>query len=561
MPWFLLGAVASIAASLWFMPAPSDATGTPERITVELTPSTVVANGTSTSAATAIITKGAARVSGHAVVFSSSEKGIHVSATTDKPDGVYTATLTSGTVAGTATITATDKSVSPPPSGKAILTQVPGPAKKITHGVDPGSIAADGASYTTATATVTDAHGNPVSTNTVEFSSSDPGEKVLQVANNGNGTYSALIRSSTNPGPVTIAATDTSADLRAQAELIQTVNSTSLSLVAFPSTVVTNEGVTLLAVATSAGSPSGAITFTNRGAPIPSCVAVPITPWRPAAVCQTSFAALTSPEQLAAAFAPDAASNVTSSSAMTTVTVTPDSTSTSLDVSKTVAVRASTTYTATVTAPPNRPGSIEPSGSVQFLDGGQAIDSCRDQPLTDGAATCTVAYDAVSAHSMRARYSGDVNFTGSTSPSETVGVVPLQPEVLGIVSSTLQWSFYYTHAYTQIVAMVINGAPAGATVLVTCHGRGCPFAKHVAAIAHSTRCVQKRKRGCASDGALDLASRFGHRRLKAGTRITVEITRPSWIGKYYLFATRAGRGPRIRIACLAPGGTRPGVRC
>jgi hypothetical protein len=141
-----------------------------------------------------------------------------------------------------------------------------------------------------------------------------------------------------------------------------------------------------------------------------------------------------------------------------------------------------------------------------------------------------------------------------------VGVVPLQPQVLGIVSSTMQWSFYYTHAYTQIVAMVINGAPAGATVLVTCHGRGCPFAKHVAAIAHSTRCGHKRKRGCPSDG-LNLASRFGHRRLHAGTRITVEITRSSWIGKYYLFAMRAGRDPRIRIACLAPGGTRPGVGC
>ena len=253
-------------------------------------------------------------VVGHTVAFSSSDSGIKFSPTTLNLDGTYTATLTSSTTAGTATITATDTSVQPPVSGQATLTQTPGPATNMALSLAPQSVIADGSSYTTATATVADAHGNPVPTDTVVFSSSDPGEKVLQVADNGNGTYSALIRSSGTPGPVTLTATDTSANLSVQSQLTQTANGSALSLVAFPAAAVTNEGVTLFAVVSSkAGSPSGTITFANGGAPIASCVAEPITPSRLTAICQTSFAASTSPEQLTAVFTPNAASNVASS--------------------------------------------------------------------------------------------------------------------------------------------------------------------------------------------------------------------------------------------------------
>ena len=54
---------------------------------------------------------------------------------------------------------------------------------------------------------------------------------------------------------------------------------------------------------------------------------------------------------------------------------------------------------------------------------------------------------------------------------------------------------------------------------------------------------------------------FGHRRLPVGTRITVAIVRANWTGKYYGFTVRARRGPRIKVACLAPGASDPGVGC
>ena len=363
------------------------------------------------------------------------------------------------------------------------------------------------------------------------------------------------------PGLVTISATDTSAKLSVQAKLIQTASGSNLSLVAFPFAAVTNQVVTLVAVATSPdGSPSGTITFANRGAPIAGCVAKPITPSSPAAACQTSFAALTSPEQLTAIFAPSAP-NVAGFTGTATVTVSPDSTVTSLDVSKTVNVRATTTYTATVTPPASRPGPIEPSGSVEFFDGGQPIASCLSQALMNGGATCTVTYKATGRHSITARYGGDGNFTGSASSSQTVGVVPLPPRVLGIITSTMQWNFYYTPTYTKVRALAVNGASPGGSVLIKCHGRGCPFAKRATAVTKIKRCGPKGRRRCPTHGTVNLAPAFKNHRLHVGARINVEITRPGWIGKYYMFTVRSRRGPQIQIACLAPGGSRPGVGC
>jgi Bacterial Ig-like domain (group 3)/Invasin, domain 3 len=559
--WFMLGAVLSTALSAWLLSVGADA-AVAQTVTVKLSPSSIVADGTSTSTATATVSEVGVPLPGQTVAFSSSDNGIHLSPVTDNLNGTYTATLTSSTVAGTATITATDQSALPPAAGQATLTQTPGPATNMTLSLQPQSIIADGSSYTTATATVADAHGNPVPMDSVAFSSSDPGERVLQVANNGNGTYSALIRSSTTPGQATINAADASANLSVHAEVSQTASGGTLALVAFPSAVVTNEGVTLFAVVTSkAGSPSGTISFANGRATIGGCVADPITPSNSIAICQTSFTAATSPEQLTAVFTPNASSNVASATGTATVTVSPDSSSTSLDASKTVAVGASTIYTAAVAAPASRLGPIEPSGTVEFLDGGQPIGACLDQALTNGGATCKVAYNATSTHSITARYRGDANFKSSSSSPQSVSVVPLPARVLGIITSTIQWNFYYAPDYTKILSLVLHGAPVGASVIINCHGRGCPFTKRVTAVANSKRCGPKGKRRCATGGTIDLAPAFQKHRLHVGTQITVAITRPQWIGKYYTFVTRAGHPPGIRIACLAPGRTRPSGGC
>ena len=324
---------------------------------VTLSPSRIVADGVSTSTASATLRFAGTPLVGQTVVFSSSDSGIRFGPVIDNLDGTYTATLTSSTVVGSPAITATSQWEGQTVSGAATLTQTPGPAKRIALSVEPRSIIANGSSLATATATVADAYGNPVATDAVVFSSSDPGETVIQAANNGNGMYSAEIRSSTTPGQVSIEATDTTASLSVRSELTQTAKGSLLSLV------------------------------------------------------------------------------------------------------------------------------------------------------------------------------------------------------------TMQWTFHYTFAYTKVLSMIVKGAPGGASVLIECHGRSCPFSRHLRVIAKTNGCAPEAKRGCSNNGTIDLTPDFQKHRLRVGTRITVAITRAQSIGKYYMFNTRKGRAPRVQVSCLAAGATRPGPPC
>jgi len=95
---------------------------------------------------------------------------------------------------------------------------------------------------------------------------------------------------------------------------------------------------------------------------------------------------------------------------------------------------------------------------------------------------------------------------------------------------------------------------------VRCHGRGCPFARRVALITSRWR-RGKRARICFTGASFVITPGFGSRHLRVGARITVEIIRPRWVGKYYSFTARSRRAPRIQISCLAPGGDLPGQGC
>jgi hypothetical protein len=67
--------------------------------------------------------------------------------------------------------------------------------------------------------------------------------------------------------------------------------------------------------------------------------------------------------------------------------------------------------------------------------------------------------------------------------------------------------------------------------------------------------------GCQSGLTIGLTQYFRRHRLGVGARITVAITSPESIGKYYMFRMRAGRAPTVQVACLPPGETQPGAAC
>jgi hypothetical protein len=346
---------------------------------------------------------------------------------------------------------------------------------------------------------------------------------------------------------------------------------TSTSLTAAPTALVTNQGVTLIATVTSSSSsvrPSGTITFENHGSPIRGCTNETVSPIDQSVTltCGTSFAASTSPEQLVAVFEPSPGSNLGSSTnpQPMNLTIRQDSTSTDLQVSSTTAnLRSSVTYTATVT--PSHTGSSQPSGSVTFLDGGKPIALCRSQRLIRAGAflnaTCKLTYGRVGSHHITATYGGDGNAARSSSSPTTVNIRRPNPHCC--LMPLMQWTFYHTPSYTAVLTLLVNKAPVGSSVTVVCHGRGCGFAKQAVAIKKATPCKTTSKHKCAPQhpGTMDFASRFRGRHLVPGAQITVAITEAGWIGKYYSFTTRSGRAPQVKINCLAPGSTRPGVGC
>jgi hypothetical protein len=164
-------------------------------------------------------------------------------------------------------------------------------------------------------------------------------------------------------------------------------------------------------------------------------------------------------------------------------------------------------------------------------------------------ATCRVRYRSPGVHSISASYDGDPNFAASTSSTSALRVVTgsRAGAVLGFVASTLQWTFGYHPTYSQVIFLKAFGIAPGTRVVVTCRGGGCPF--------------KQLREATPANGALDLLPAFRHRRLRAGSIITVRFMHPHWIGKYYSFTVRGGQPPIVDLSCLAVNGNAPGVGC
>lgn len=337
---------------------------------------------------------------------------------------------------------------------------------------------------------------------------------------------------------------------------------TSTTIQAIPASALTNESVLLIATVTSADAshpPSGSIAFRNGAAGVSGCSNVPVaaTGQSVTVTCKASFGAQTA--SLTAVFTPSAGSVLTASaSPVDNYSVGKDSTTTSLDVSSKVDTGSSTTFTATVNPPASDAGPLLPGGSIEFLDAGQPIPACMNQPVFNGGATCTITYQKAGSHTITAAYQGDSNFSGSLSGPAPVTVVAPRAKAPRMLSPTMQWTFFYSPTYTRVLALVINGV-GGDKVLVLCHGLGCPFSKRSAHIPAPRACPAKTSGSCQVH--VGLTSVFHDRRLRVGSWIRIWITRSGFIGKYYGFTMRPRQGPRIRISCLAPGASKPGARC
>ncbi|MBV8980370.1 MAG: Ig-like domain-containing protein, partial [Acidimicrobiia bacterium] len=229
--------------------APLTATpGPAANVGVVLNPTSITADGVSTSTATATVTDAHGnRIKGDSVAFAATG-GASAGAPTDNNDGTYTATVTSSTTAGQSTVTATDSSVNPSKAGMATLTMTPGPAASVALSLTPSSLPADGSSTSTAKATVTDAHGNLVTNETVTITTSGDAQ-VGTVTNNHDGTYTATITASKTADTETITA-KTSNNKSNTAQLTENPGPAVMTLTLTPSSIPADGKSTSTATAT-----------------------------------------------------------------------------------------------------------------------------------------------------------------------------------------------------------------------------------------------------------------------------------------------------------------------
>jgi hypothetical protein len=372
--------------------------------------------------------------------------------------------------------------------------------------------------------------------------------EVVETGSTGGGStpaYSALTGQVTNTAGVVTAASST-------------------ALVMSPTSPVAGQSVTLIATVTSGARsvpPSGTLSFTSNGSPIAGCtnLAVNGAGQSITVTCPTTFPA--SAPRLAAAYTPSRGGLVTaSSSPTTTVSIPKAPSSTALLAASHVNLGGRTTYTAQVVPPVSSNGSIVPSGTVTFFDGSKTISGCGNQPAFNGFATCGVKYTKIGNHHISSRYNGDNNFASSSSSTALVNVSPAPPA--GYVTAFLSWTFRYHGSYTKLTNFSLTGLSRGITISMACNGQGCPFATHKVYVVQ--KCAKKRVKGklkCSTPQSKNLLPAFRGRHLGAGTHLTVTITHPQWLGKYYSFTTRKGNGPKYHLACLAVNSTSPGYGC
>jgi hypothetical protein len=172
---------------------------------------------------------------------------------------------------------------------------------------------------------------------------------------------------------------------------------------------------TIAAASGSSGSPTGTVTFFNGTDPVGS-VSVAA-----GAASLTTTALPAGTDSITAIYSGDLNFNGSASSAVSikvAAGATPVATTTSLAASATtVTIGTSVTFTATVKP---ASGTAEPTGTVTFKDGTTTLGT--GSVNGSGVASYTTSSLSVATHTITAVYSGDTNFSGSTSSAVTVMV-------------------------------------------------------------------------------------------------------------------------------------------
>ncbi len=234
-------------------------------------------------------------------------------------------------------------------------------------------------------------------------------------------------------------------------------------------------------------------------------------------------------------------------------------TSVALRVARQVRAGQSTTMTATLSVPTTTPTPPPPTGTVTFSDHGKAIDGCAAQTVSNRTAICSVTFWVAGRHPISARYGGDGTYAAASSASSTLSVSAIP--IKGEITARTSWTFRFTPTYTSVLGLTVGGLYEGSAVLVGCQGKGCPFRSENFPVLRPKICPPSLPALSCPANTFFLTKYFANRRLGVGTQLTIRISHPGYIGKYYSFTVRARKSPALKIACMAPGSGLPGVGC
>jgi hypothetical protein len=130
--------------------------------------------------------------------------------------------------------------------------------------------------------------------------------------------------------------------------------------------------------------------------------------------------------------------------------------------------------------------------------------------------------------------------TASLTRTYTVQPPPV-PVVRPQVNISLSFLFRASRKSTTFRSLSVKGVPKGATVRVTCKGKGCP--KKVF--------TKKNARGSVT------LKPYVRKSLRKGIVLTVSVTKPGAVGMVKTITIRASKAPKITTACLQPGAKKP----
>jgi hypothetical protein len=135
-------------------------------------------------------------------------------------------------------------------------------------------------------------------------------------------------------------------------------------------------------------------------------------------------------------------------------------------------------------------------------------------------------------------------------PPVVVGSAPKAPagEPQQIIVSLAYFSAAPKKASTRLTTLQVKNVPLGADVTVTCKGKACPAGLKGKGFTKKN-----------AFGTVTLA-KFIKKPLRAGTVLTVVVSKPDAISAVKVLTIRAGKKPTIVTRCQPPGAAKP-VAC